>query len=708
MATNEVYEGFLTEEQRQLMRSTSLSREAAMEADHSSKGAAAGIKGQSTGSGAGSGKHERRSHTGKSGRPKKGGGGGKGTWGVWLEDGKEIHMDRKDPNYDSEEEPYKLVGAPVAQSLEEFKEKVVLLVEEYFTTGNVADTASDLRDLGSPNYHHHFVKKLISMALDRHDREKEMASVLLSALYADVIDPEQLAKGFTRLLESVDDLSLDIPDAADLLALFLARAVVDDILPPAFLSKTQKVLPEGSKGLEVIQNCEKSYLMAPLHAEIVERRWGGSTHTTVEEVKKKIVELLKEYVESGDKAEACRCIRQLNVPFFHHEVVKKALTVAMEKRNAEPLILSLLRECADEGLITSNQISKGFARLSESLDDLALDIPRAKEMLQSLSSKATKDGWLTAAPFERNLSSGFLGLDDPDEVRKFKSQATTIIQEYFLSDDIAEVIRSLEDLAAPDYHDIFVKKLIMLAMDRKNREKEMASVLVSSLYAEAISIGQIAKAFTLLLESAEDTALDIPDAPNELALFLARAVVDDVLAPLYLQEIDEQLKEGSLGSEIVHTAQSILSARHAGERILRCWGGGTGSVFDDARDKIVKLLEEFEAGGVLTEACQCIRDLDMPFFHHEVVKKALIMAMEKKNERLLVLLQESSNEGLITTSQMHKGFARVLDAMDDLALDIPDAKAKFASYAERAKSEGWLTSTCFANGFLTSKTTLGD
>lgn len=222
----------------------------------------------------------------------------------------------------------------------------------------------------------------------------------------------------------------------------------------------------------------------------------------------------------------------------------------------------------------------------------------------------------------------------------------------------------------------------------------MASVLVSELYAEVIPLASIARAYTLLLQSAEDTALDIPDAANELSLFLARAVVDDILAPLYLEEISEQLAEGSLGKEIVRMAQSVLSARHAGERILRCWGGGgTGQALEDAKEKIKLLLEEYEAGGELGEACRCIRDLDMAFFHHEVVKKALVMAIEKDDDRLLTLLQECANEGLITTSQMLKGFTRVMDSLDDLALDNPNAKEKAARYVEQAKKEGWLKST---------------
>ena len=86
-----------------------------------------------------------------------------------------------------------------------------------------------------------------------------------------------------------------------------------------------KSLPEDSKDVEVIQKDKKSYLSAPLHAEVIEHRWGGNTHVIVEEVKKKIRDLLNEYVESGDTVEACRCIGDLNVPFFHHEVVKRAL-----------------------------------------------------------------------------------------------------------------------------------------------------------------------------------------------------------------------------------------------------------------------------------------------------------------------------------------------------------------------------------------------
>ncbi|KAJ4865925.1 MA3 domain-containing protein [Raphanus sativus] len=376
----------------------------------------------------------------------------------------------------------------------------------------------------------------------------------------------------------------------------------------------------------------------------------------------------------------------------------------MESPTSEPLMLKLLKEAAEEGLISSSQMAKGFSRLEESFDDLSLDIPSAKALFESIVPRAIAGGWLDQDAFIKGVSdqNGDLPIED-EKLRRYKKDVVTIIQEYFLSDDIPELIRSLEELGSPEYNSVFLKKLITLAMDRKNREKEMASVLLSALHMEMFSTEDFINGFTMLLESAEDTALDILDASDELALFLARAVIDDVLAPLNLEEISSSLPPKSTGSETIRSARSLISARHAGERLLRSWGGGTGWAVEDAKDKIWKLLEEYETGGVISEACQCIRDLGMPFFNHEVVKKALVMAMEKKNDGMLNLLEECFAEGIITTNQMTKGFGRVKESLDDLSLDIPNAKEKFNSYVTQAAEKCWLHSGfgCPAADFLT-------
>ena len=77
-----------------------------------------------------------------------------------------------------------------------------------------------------------------------------MAANLLSSLYHEIIQADQMQRGFKSLLNSVDDLKLDVPSAEDDLGLFLARAVVDDILPPSFLHKVS-----CGKQICVLWNC---------------------------------------------------------------------------------------------------------------------------------------------------------------------------------------------------------------------------------------------------------------------------------------------------------------------------------------------------------------------------------------------------------------------------------------------------------------------
>lgn len=54
--------------------------------------------------------------------------------------------------------------------------------------------------------------------------------------------PEQVRKGFIAVYEALEDLVLDVPDVAVVAATFMARAVIDDILPPSFVAK----LPAGA------------------------------------------------------------------------------------------------------------------------------------------------------------------------------------------------------------------------------------------------------------------------------------------------------------------------------------------------------------------------------------------------------------------------------------------------------------------------------
>ena len=62
-----------------------------------------------------------------------------------------------------------------------------------------------------------------------------------------VLAPEAVARGFLEAVAAVEDLRLDVPDSPDVLATFISRAVVDDVLPPSFVES----IPAGTHRVSV-------------------------------------------------------------------------------------------------------------------------------------------------------------------------------------------------------------------------------------------------------------------------------------------------------------------------------------------------------------------------------------------------------------------------------------------------------------------------
>lgn len=64
-----------------------------------------------------------------------------------------------------------------------------------------------------------------------------------------VVSSEQMQKGFSSIVSNVDDILLDVPDAINLIAVFIERAIVDDILPPSFVHRLTGFCPLLSRFL---------------------------------------------------------------------------------------------------------------------------------------------------------------------------------------------------------------------------------------------------------------------------------------------------------------------------------------------------------------------------------------------------------------------------------------------------------------------------
>ncbi|KAL4858246.1 Programmed cell death protein 4 [Chlorella vulgaris] len=637
------------------------------------------------------------------GRVKKSGAGGKYTWGAQLlSDGDEEAVDVNDPNYDSGTDESRLVSFHEERSTQiaVFKRAVAMLLEEYFNSGDMHEAAVSLQELDHPEFGHYFVKRALATALDKHGREREMTSVLLSSLYNEVIVPSQVRKGFMAAIESLEDLKLDVPDVVEQLALFICRAVVDDVLPPAFVARIDG--PPGSLHAELQHKCSL-HLGAKHYTERLLRCWGSGAGFKFDETKESIRNMLQEYAASGDKEEVARILRDLAVPFFHHEFVKQALVRGLEDANQEPW-LALLAQLNDSGEVSISQMTKargaGFQRVADNLHDTELDNPQARERFEAVTSAAVAGGWIedgftgspTSASTGNGDANGSASAPFHPSVQAFKASALDIVREYFDSGDCGEVGQRLVELDEPGFHNIFVKHAIQLAMDRKDREREMVSALLPSLVPSVVSRDQAGMGFTRLLAGADDLSLDIPDAAHLLELFLGRAIVDEVLPPRFLAESVPHLEPDSMGIAVVQQTGTMLSAKHAAERFDACWHGGLATI-EALRAEMDSLLREYLSSGDFTEAERCLQNLSVPHFHHDFVARSLLAAVEHEGQagKVLGLLKQLADSGEVTQTQMAKGFGRIDSRLADVALDLPRAPELFQQYRHQALEQGWLT-----------------
>lgn len=171
-----------------------------------------------------------------SAKNKKQGGHGKGKWDDLMDGSLDEFvpaMDENDPLYDeTEQAPYilssggagdKLDGIYHAHSdrpiygnlltLPEFKIRLMESLREYFDSADGDEVIRSIEELKSKEYHPEVVKKAISLSLDEGPRERELVSRLLTLLHPTPLSDEDMAAGFEKLLDSLEDLSIDIPDA---------------------------------------------------------------------------------------------------------------------------------------------------------------------------------------------------------------------------------------------------------------------------------------------------------------------------------------------------------------------------------------------------------------------------------------------------------------------------------------------------------------
>lgn len=356
-------------------------------------------------------KNSRRSRNGFGrGLPKKGGAGGKGVWGLPGSELLEAIEDINDPNFDSENlnnGDIELKAIVPAVSAEQIKKKLEPIILEYFENGDTHEAALSIEDTFPKKHREMLVEQLIEIAMDHKPSHREMTSVLISDFFGNIINESDISKAFQNLLANLNDLILDIPDAATVLGNFIARAIADDCIPPKFLTIT-KEKSDNNVFLEAISRADT--LLSMKHGLVrLHNVWGvGGALRPVKYLTRQMSLLLQEFISSSDAEEASRCLRLLEVPHFHHELVYEAIVMALEANNAskEEALCSLLKAFDAAVLITTDQMERGFIRVFDDLPDISMDVPLAYIILDRFVDRCHKNGFLTEKIMEKMPSRG--------------------------------------------------------------------------------------------------------------------------------------------------------------------------------------------------------------------------------------------------------------------------------------------------------------
>jgi programmed cell death protein 4 len=193
-----------------------------------------------------------------------------------------------------------------------------------------------------------------------------------------------------------------------MVASFLARAVVDEVLPPKFLSEQNNSRPGDPVVEKAVSLLSREHCNARL-----EKVWGPGDGRPVAELKVEMDQLLQEYLMSRELDEAARCVKELEAPHFHHELVKRGVKIAMEldgnaankhhELSNMDAMAALFAFLVRNAIVSEYQVSKGVARLHALLPDLSLDVPAAPKLLAEFEAMAQEGGCL---PNKQKPSNG--------------------------------------------------------------------------------------------------------------------------------------------------------------------------------------------------------------------------------------------------------------------------------------------------------------
>ncbi|EDW00323.1 programmed cell death protein 4 [Drosophila grimshawi] len=284
---------------------------------------------------------------------------------------------------------------------------------------------------------------------------------------------------------------------------------------------------------------------------------------------------------------------------------------------------------------------------------------------------------------------------------EFFKLAEPIVLEYYEHGDTHEVAVSFDEILQSPLREHITSILVEIAMDHKDSQREMTSVLISDLYGRVITGKDIEKGFNMLLDNLPDLILDTPEAPVMLANFMARAIADDCMPPKFVSRPEEHQHLSVYSEQALRRADALIH-KQVWAHLDNVWGmGGPLRPVKTITKQMTLLLKEYLSSRDVAEAQRCLRALEVPHYHHELVYEAIVMTLESLSqtteEAMCELLKSLDLTCLVLPAGMEQGFMRVYDDMADIVLDVPLAYIILDRFVERCNRAGFLTDKIINN-----------
>jgi len=260
-------------------------------------------------------------------------------------------------------------------------------------------------------------------------------------------------------------------------------------------------------------------------------------------------------------------------------------------------------------------------------------------------------------------------------LRKFQDQGKTLLREYFVSHSLDDAVAAVRELLmdCPSEADEFGVLAIRAAVDRDEAAQKALVDLLSGLRrSEVLDDPALVRSFEKLFCTWEDIAIDAPNAPEVLIGLLNCCITGQLVEQSLLTKLPENLLNAGRAKAGPEFAEMLAKVAEA---------------LSTFKKQAARALEEYWVSLNVNEVQTFLQELNMQAYHHEFVKKAIIMSFSQKDsgpearEATVAMFEQLTSAGVLSKDDLQWGLTRLLAQLDDQALDNPHCVDQATDFA---------------------------